>query len=314
MALATAVSPLAGPVDVVVATSPPLFTGLAGLFIARMKRAPFVLDVRDLWPAAATSLRQISPGLVTRSGLWLERFLYRSAAQVVAVTQPFCEHIDALRRPGQPPTGLIPNGTLDLFFEEPPRRERFGVPDDQFLVTFAGMHGIAQALPAVLDAAESLNGSAHVAFVGDGPVKDLVVADAAQRDLHNVSFHPQVPLEDVVPALAGADALLVPLSSHPTFRSFVPSKLVDFMAVGRPILLSAAGESVRILEDSGAGIAVDPEQPAELAAAIRWLADHPAEAAEMSRKGRAFAQTRRRSAYAEELESLLFDVTAREPA
>jgi glycosyltransferase involved in cell wall biosynthesis len=140
-----------------------------------------------------------------------------------------------------------------------------------------------------------------------------MVDDATQRGLHNVSFHPQVPLEDVLPALSGADALLVPLSSHPTFRSFVPSKLVDFMAVGRPILLSAAGESARILEDSGAGIAVAPEQPAELADAIRWLADHPTESAEMSRKGREFAQTRRRGAYAEELEALLFDVIAKAP-
>jgi glycosyltransferase involved in cell wall biosynthesis len=309
MTLATAVAPLAGPVDVVVATSPPLFTGLAGLLIARMKRAPFVLDVRDLWPAAATSLGQISPGLVTRAGLWLERFLYRAAAQVVAVTQPFCEHIDALRRPGQPGTHLIPNGTLDLFFEKPERLERFGVPEERFLITFAGMHGIAQALPSVLDTAERMNGDAHFAFVGEGPVKEFIVDEAAKRNLKNVSFHPQVPLDEIVPALAGADALLVPLSSHPTFDSFVPSKLVDFMAVGRPILLSAAGEAVRILTKSGGGVAVAPEQPDELASAIQWLADHPAEAAEMSRRGRAFADCRRRSVYSEELEKLLFEVT-----
>jgi glycosyltransferase involved in cell wall biosynthesis len=310
MALATAVSPLVGDVDVVIATSPPLFTGLAGLFIARMKRAPFVLDVRDLWPAAATSLGQISPGLVTRSGLWLERFLYRSAAQVVAVTQPFCEHIDALRGPAQPASRLIPNGTLDLFFEEPERLERFGVPPEQFLVTFAGTHGIAQALPSVLDAAERLNGEAHFAFVGDGPVKGIVVDDAARRELRNVSFHPQVPLEEILPALAGADALLVPLSAHPTFASFVPSKLMDFMAVGRPVLVSASGEAARLTEQSGAGVVVAPEDPDALATAVARLAGNPAQGREMGLRGKQFARSQLRSEQARELEQVLLDVVA----
>ncbi len=122
MALATSVAPLAGRADVVLGTSPPLFAALAGLASARLHRAPFVLDVRDLWPAAATSLHQISPGSVTRVGLGLERLLYESAAEVVAVTRPFCEHIDAIRGPRRSPTRLIPNGTLDVFFEDAGRR------------------------------------------------------------------------------------------------------------------------------------------------------------------------------------------------
>ena len=91
------VAPLAGRADVVVATSPPLFTGVAGLPIARLNRAPFVLDVRDLWPAAAVSLEQISAGLPLQGRGALERRLYREAAAVVAVTRPFCEHIDRIR-------------------------------------------------------------------------------------------------------------------------------------------------------------------------------------------------------------------------
>lgn len=310
MGLATAVAPLVGRVEVVLATSPPLFTGLAGATIARAKRAPFVLDVRDLWPAAATSLRQISPGLVTHSGLLLERSLYRAAAEVVAVTRPFCEHIDAIRGPSRPGAHLIPNGTLDLFFEEPAVLDRLGVPPEQFLLTFAGTHGIAQALLPVLDAAARLERRAHIAFVGDGPVKEIVVAEAARRRLDNVSFHPQLPLERIMPVLAGSDALLVPLSAHPTFAAFVPSKLIDFMAAGRPVILSAAGESARILTDAGAGLVVRPEDPEALAAAVDWLADHPAEAGAMGRRGREFADAYRRSAQAAELEHLLLDLTA----
>ena len=98
-----------------------------------------------------------------------------------------------------------------------------------------------------------------------------------------------MPLDEIPPILAASDALLVPLSGHPTFEQFVPSKMVDFMATGKPVILSAAGESARILERAGAGVVVPPESPDALAEAIRWLAEHPAEAAAMGRRGREFA-------------------------
>ena len=135
MALATAMAPIAGRADIVVATSPPLFTGLAGLMLARLNRAAFVLDVRDLWPAAAVSLNQIPSEVAIAASEKLERLLYRRAAAVTAVTLPFCEHIDAIRG-RQPATVLIPNGTLDLFFsvgDDRSARAQLGVPRDCFL-------------------------------------------------------------------------------------------------------------------------------------------------------------------------------------
>ena len=211
---------------------------------------------------------------------------------------------------------MIPNGTLDLFFEDgggEGRRRALGIPDETFLVTFAGTHGIAQGLPSVLDAAERLNGNMRVAFIGDGPLKERLITAALTRGIDNVSFHPQVPLERVPAVLAASDALLVPLSAHPTFRQFVPSKMIDSMAAGKPVILSAAGEAVRLLELAGAGLAVPPEDPAALATAIDWLASHPSEAAEMGRHGRRFAEKRMRSTQAERLEQVLFDVVGRQP-
>src|SRR5688500_1034422 len=153
MVLATAMAPVVGRVDVVVATSPPLFTGVAGAALARLNRAPFVLDVRDLWPSAAVSLDQIPSRAAIRASEALERALYREAAVVTAVTRPFCDHIDGIRGRGAR-TVLLPNGTLDLFFEEVGSggaRERLTALDGQPLITFAGTLGIAQALLSVLD-------------------------------------------------------------------------------------------------------------------------------------------------------------------
>ena len=310
MALATAMAPVAGRADVVLATTPPLFTGVAGAALARLNGAPLVLDVRDLWPAAAVSLRQISDGATLKLAEWLERRLYREAAAVVAVTRPFCDHIDAIRR-ADPPTTLIPNGTLELFFEaeKGASREALGAADGDFLVTFAGTHGIAQGLDSVLEAARLLEGEARFAFVGDGPLKGSLVELATERGVRNVAFHAQVPLDEMPPLLAASDALLVPLSGHPTFRDFVPSKLIDAMAVGRPVVLSAAGEAARILELAGAGVVANPEDAEALARSVRWLQAHPTKAEEMGRRGREFARTRLRSVQARRLEELLLDVT-----
>jgi glycosyltransferase involved in cell wall biosynthesis len=256
------------------------------------------------------SLEQISPGLTRAVAERLEAWLYRQATQVVAVTRPFCDHVDRIRG-SRPRTVLIPNGTLEAFFADGDRsaRGRLGVADDRFLITFAGTHGIAQALPSVLAAAQQTDAGVEYALVGEGPMKETLIEQAENRQLRNLQFHPQVPLEEIPPILSASDALLVPLSAHPTFTDFVPSKMIDFMAAGRPILLSAAGEAARILELAGAGIAVPPEDPQALAAAATWLAEHPREAAAMGARGREFARKRLRSIQAERLEQVLFDVT-----
>jgi glycosyltransferase involved in cell wall biosynthesis len=228
------------------------------------------------------------------------------------VTRPFCEHVDAIRD-ASPPTTLIPNGTLELFVEAEAKagsdRAALGAAKGEFLVTFAGTHGIAQGLDKVLEAAALLDGDAHFAFVGDGPLKEPLIRLAAELRVDNITFHPQVSLAETPALLTASDALLVPLSAHPTFRAFVPSKLLDAMAVGRPVVLSAAGESARILEFSGAGVVAAPEDAADLARAIRWLREHPEQAKEMGRRGREFARTRLRSVQARRLEELLLDVT-----
>ena len=309
MALATAVAPKIGRADVVVATSPPLFAGLSGAAIARLMRAPFVLDVRDLWPAAAISLGQLSNPTAARGSALVEKKLYQEAAAVIAVTRPFCDHIDTIRaRP--PATVLLPNGTLPQFFDAIPgaARAELGIGDGRFLAAFAGNFGIAQALGTVLNAAELTGPEVDFALIGEGPIRAALVADATSRHLSNVHFHPQVPLDEVPPLLAASDALLVTLSGHPTFADFVPSKMIDFMATGRPVVLAAAGEPARILEAAGGGIAVPPEDPEALARALLELRADPASAQLMGARGREFARGRLRSVQAERLEALLFDI------
>jgi glycosyltransferase involved in cell wall biosynthesis len=254
----------------------------------------------------------LSGGWINRVATGLERWLYRQSTAVVAVTRPFCDHVDRVRGDGQP-TALIPNGTLEMFFDPVPTdggRRTLGVPDDVFLVTFAGTHGIAQALPQVLDAAERVP-AVHFAFIGDGPVKEELVSTARDRALDNVHFYPQVPTKEIMPLLAASDALLVPLSGHPVFNDFIPSKMIDFMATGKPIVLAARGEAARVLARAGSGIPVEPQDAVALATAVTALAADPSEAARMGAAGRDFARRRMRVVQAERLEQVLFEAVKR---
>ena len=279
--------------DVVAATSPPLPVALAGLVIARLKRAAFVMDVRDLWPLAAGALKELSNPRMYRWAERLEQRLYRGADRITVTTRAFERHIGAQdpRRTGK--IVYVPNGTVERVFDPAAGdngiRARLGL-EHRFVVTYAGLHGVAQDLSTVLAAAERLKAHPHVhfLFVGEGPLKDALQAEARQRGLSSVTFHPQVPLEESVWFLNASDALLVPLTADPVFRMFVPSKLFDSMACAKPVVLSVDGEARELLEQADAGVFVPPGSAERLAESILRLAADPAACDRMGRNGRSY--------------------------
>jgi glycosyltransferase involved in cell wall biosynthesis len=297
-------------VDVVVASSPPLPVGPAGWAVARLRRARFVFDVRDLWPAAVSALGLLSSPTLLRLAEALERFLYRRADHVTTVTQGFVRHIGDR---GAPPAQItwLPNGApedLDALPDDRGLRDRLGLTG-RFVVTYAGNHGLAQALPVVLEAAHLLRDQPEIAFLflGDGPLKQDLVRRAEALGLASVRFLPPVPSSAVPPYLAASDALLVPLRGHSLFDTFIPSKLFASLACGRPVLLMANGEARTVLDASGGGVWVPPEDPGALAKAVGWLAEQPAAARrEMGERGRGYVATHyRRAAHAERMAALL---------
>lgn len=283
---------LSGRYDVVVATSPPLPAAMAGLVISRLKRAAFVMDVRDLWPRAAQALGELSNPWLYRLAEAMEQRLYEKADRITATTRSFCRYIENQGIPAEKIVHL-PNGTLEEVFT-PERgdadlRHRLGL-EGKFVVTYAGLHGIAQGLTTVLEAADRLQSEEDVEFlfIGDGPQKRQLMAHAAWLGLRPVRFLPPVPLEQSAHYLNASDVLLVPLARDPVFAMFVPSKLFDGMACGKPILLSVDGEAREILEEAGAGLFVEPGDPDALARAIRYLLGHPDLRKEMGERGRLF--------------------------
>ena len=151
---------------------------------------------------------------------------------------------------------------------------------------YAGLHGLAQGLGQVLEAASAISDSEQVTFtlVGDGPERSSLIQKKEDLKLVNVRFSDPVPKNNVPGILQKADALLVPLKIQLT--GAVPSKLYEAMALGKPVLLIAAGEAAQIVRGSQCGIVVEPGDVDGLAAAILYLKNNPAECSQMGKNGR----------------------------
>ena len=263
-------------VDVVVASSPTLFSAVAAWLIARMRRVPFVLEVRDLWPAAIVSLGLMRPGPAVRVLEHLARFLYSQAARVVVVTEAFAERLAA---EGVPRSKLevIPNGADTRLFSPAvdghASRARLDL-DGRFVVAYVGSHGLSHGLSAVLDAAAAQPDVTYV-LVGDGADRDRLLAERDRRHLRNVIMRPSVAKAEVPGLYAAADVCLVPLRDVPLFDAFVPSKLFEVLAAGRPVIGAVRGEAREILARSGGALLVDPERGDQLAEAVGNCAPTP---------------------------------------
>jgi glycosyltransferase involved in cell wall biosynthesis len=313
-----------GPADVVVVSSPTFFSILSGWLLARLKRARFVVEIRDLGPAIFVELGLLTNPLVIRVLERLELAAFAVADEVVVVTEGF--RADLLRR-GVPPekvhtirsgvdVGRFAAAETGSADERQALRARLGAGPDDCLVLYAGTHGISQALPAIADAAALLDrpgpaapagagpagaGSAagraaaadrkaiRFAFVGDGADKRRLERRVAQLRLDNVELLPGVPDQEIPALLAAADICLVPLREVPLFASFIPSKMFEYLAAGKAVIGSVTGEAAQILAEAG-GVVVPPENSGSLAAAIAAVAADPQLRAEMGRAGRAFVE------------------------
>jgi glycosyltransferase involved in cell wall biosynthesis len=292
--------------DVIVASSPPLSVGAVGAVLSRRFRVPWVLDVRDLWPEVAGALGEVSNARALRFAFWLEHHLYQSAAAITTVTEPFVDHIAG--HTDREKVHLIPNGTTDMWLElgatEVDRAE-VGIPSDRFVWTYAGNVGLSQGLEVAVDAAERLGDGFQLLILGDGASRARLSDRAARLPRGQVVFRNAVPADVAARVMRASDALLVPLATEPALGKTIPIKLYDSCAVGRPVVVSAPGESQRLASEQGAGIAVQPGDPDALAATIRDLASDNGLHERVAERGRAFAAEHRRERQVPRLEQIL---------
>jgi glycosyltransferase involved in cell wall biosynthesis len=279
--------------DVIVATSPQFLCAVAGHLIATLRRTPFVFEVRDLWPESIVAVGAL-PGdhWLVRGLERVEAHLYRAAEKIVVVTDSFRERL--VQRGIDPHKIAVVKNGVDLNRFTPRSRETdlrarlaYGA---RFVVSYAGTLGMAHALDGVLDVAKSLRDRDDIRFlfVGDGAERERLETRAKTEQLSNVTFLGALPRDAMNEVYATSDVCLVPLRKTALFQTVIPSKIFEILAMSRPLVLSVDGEARSIVEASGGGIFVPPEDVTRMRQAIVTLASDRERCTSMGENGRRY--------------------------
>ncbi len=270
----------AGPVDVVMGTSPPIFQAFSAWLVAFLKRKPLLLEIRDLWPDFAVDIGVLKNPLLIRASLWLEMFLYRRASRILVNSPAYRLNIIAKGVPDSK-ISLIPNGVDPSMFD--PAEKGVAVRQQwklgkSVVVLYAGSLGMANDIPTILRAAQLTKDNNDIiwVFVGDG--KERANLEAMARDLgleHSTLFTGARPKTEMKQFMGAADICIATLRNIPMFKTTYPNKVFDYMAAGRPTVLGIDGVIREVIESAEGGVFVQPGDAKALAEAVRSLAINP---------------------------------------
>ena len=259
-----------------------------------MKGVPLVLEVRDLWPESLTAVGFGNDRSMLHRGLAkIAKFLYRRADHIVVVSPAFQEKLVSDWHVPAKKISTIHNGVETKLFS--PRngaelRARLKL-EDKFVVSYIGTIGLAHGLETIIEAAEKLQSAApNVVFliVGEGADRARILAISKNRNLKNLVFEPQQPRESIPAYIAVSDVCLVLLKKSDVFETVIPTKMLEFMSCGRPVILGVKGQARKIVESSRAGICIEPESPEVLCEAIQQLRQQEFLREMLGRNGREF--------------------------
>lgn len=281
--------------DVVIATSPQLLCALAGWWIALSKRVPFVFEVRDLWPESLAAVGVGVEGTLLHRTLGaIAGFLYRRAGRIVVVSPAFKDHLIRQWKVPEARISTVENGVeVDLFRLDPAAievRKSLNL-ENRFLICYIGTIGNAHGLETLMGAAQELQTAlpeAMFLLIGEGAEKDRIVELAATRQLRNVQFLGQQPRERIPAYVSAADICIVILRKAELFKTVIPTKMLEYMACERPVIIAVDGQARQIVEQAHAGIFVEPENSKALAHVILELAGDKLKREQMGKNGRKY--------------------------
>lgn len=251
--------------DIIIATSPQFFTTWSAFGLSRLKRKPWIFELRDLWPESIKTVGAMKENKIYKFLERIELFLYSDSDHVIPNTDAFKRNLTQ-RGIDEKKIDVIPNGAnLELFY---PRsaddKLAFDLQfsEDMMVVGYIGTHGMAHGLDFILYSAlklQSIDPDIHFLFIGDGAQKKTLLSIAENLKLENVTFLDPVPKEKIPEYLSVIDVSLVPLKKTDTFKTVIPSKIFESVAMSKPILLGVEGQAEKIIKDYNAGLCFEPE-------------------------------------------------------
>tara|TARA_Y100000590_G_scaffold391057_1_gene467359 strand:+ start:736 stop:1935 length:1200 start_codon:yes stop_codon:yes gene_type:complete len=253
--------------DILIISSPPLFTGVVGLFIKLFTGNNFWLDIRDLWPDSALELGQIKKGYLYKLGKKLEKSIYNSAKGFIFPVPGFKSYFKNYSNSiSKKPMIELLNGVSEDFIKN---SQSINVSSDQeFTVLYSGNMGLAQDLKTIIKAAELLQEyDIYFRFIGEGVCKSELET-LAKPFCKKINIHKSINRYELIKFIKKSSVCLVPLKNKKLFNSALPSKMFEYMACAKPIIVGVRGEAKKIVDISKAGISIEPENPTMLSKAI----------------------------------------------
>ena len=284
-----------GRFDIILVTSPPLFVGISAYILSKLKRVPFVFEVRDLWPESAIDTGVLRNKVIIKLAYWFERFVYNRAHLINVLTPAFRTN---LIEKGIPKDKIIyiPNAAdfsiVDNLnsFDPMQYKKEIGL-EGKFVITYVGAHGVANHLIQVLDAAEKLRDTDAVfQLIGSGMQKDMLLKEAQKRDLDNVIFRDPVSKKEVFKYILSSDMGASILKKVDTFKTIYSNKTFDYMSCSIPVLMAIDGISRELIEEANCGIYVEPENPQDWVKKIKQIIELKEQLKIMGQNGRMYAE------------------------
>ncbi len=259
-------------VDLVMGTTPPIFQAVSAWTVALIRRKPFLLEVRDLWPEFGVSMGVLTNPILIALGRWLEKFLYARATHILVNSPAYKEYMIGKGVPEKKITYIAYGTDVDMFnpqVDGSSIRSELKL-EDKFVVLYAGALGQANDIDTILRAAQRLMSYDKIYFVlfGDGKERPRLQSEAERMKLSNVIFAGVRAKKDMPLVVASADVCLAILQDIPMFRTTYPNKVFDYMAAGRATVLVIDGVSRDLIEVSNGGVFVQPGNDELLAKTI----------------------------------------------
>jgi glycosyltransferase involved in cell wall biosynthesis len=262
--------------DVIIATSPQFFTTWSGWALSKIRRKPWIFELRDLWPESIKTVGAMKQGRVIDLLEKIELGLYKSCNKVVAVTDAFKNNL-ITRGIRKDKIEVITNGSnMELFYPREADTHLLNSLDlkGKFVVGYIGTHGMAHSLDFIVRSiARVSDPSIHFLFIGDGAMKRKIVKISKELQLKNISFIDPVSKDEVPRYLSIIDISLAPLKKDDNFKTVIPSKIFESSAMQKPTLLGVQGQAQEILDKYGAGICFEPENEVDFIEKLSILRD-----------------------------------------
>lgn len=268
--------------DIILVTSPPLFVGITGFILSRVKRIPFVFEVRDLWPESAIDAGVLTSRPLIKLSLWFEKFIYNKAENINVLTPAFRDVLLEKKNIDPAKVIFIPNAADFSIVEKVSNgfiRDEFRKVhgfDDNLVIIYVGAHGVANHLVQLIEVAELLkNEKVLFVSIGAGMQQPFLSEEVKKRKLNNIKFLGPVSKEEIFKFILASDIGTSVLKKVDTFKTVYSNKTFDYMACRKPILMVIDGVSRKLVEEAECGFYVEPENPEEFAAKINNYLNNP---------------------------------------